>query len=533
MEPTYKPELAQSKDLIYAASPKESKKIRKLKTISLIGLCIALLMISFDDTVVNIALPKIQAGLNLDVWQLQWVLTANALPAASLVMSTGRLGDIYGHKKIFLCGLIAFFIGSLICGLAPNLEILIVGRALQGMGDAALLQASLTIIADTFPKDDEKAKAISIWTAASGVALVSGPVIGGFLVDNFGWGSIFFINLPLSILVFWLISTVVKEVKNDNKQAVDLPGFIFSIIFLASLVYALTESVKISHLNVLLFLGISGFSLLVFLLIESRSRNPMLPLSLFRNITFTTVNFVSVLVFFTLVGLLFVFSLFLQEVQGYSPASAGLRFLPFNGAFITASLVSGWLVARMDSRKTITVGLILGCIATLIFFGIDAQSEYRTIMGGFIVFGFACGLTIPPMSTVAMSSVSKSQAGIASAIHGTCNRIGWILGITLQGNILTQYLSADFRQTLVSWGIPSNHANHDKLIADALHNSRLVPEELPVSISQSTYIEGVNRAFVSGFHAVVLVACLALIFGTVLVVKFVASTPKELPNEIS
>lgn len=526
MEPTRKTELAISKDSVYKTSPKKNNKIQKrLKIIALGAMCIALFMISLDDTVVNIALPKIQSGLKIDVSRLQWVLTANALPAASLVLSTGRLGDIYGHKLIFLSGLLTFLIGSSICGFAPNLEILVLGRALQGIGDAALVQASLSIIADSFPETNEKAKAISIWTAASGVALVTGPVLGGLLVDRFGWQSIFFMNIPLAGLVFGLTWGAVKEVRHPEKQSIDLPGLIFSTIFLASLVYALTESTKISLLNILLFLAISAASLLTFVVIESRSQQPMLPLSLFRNATFSTVNFVSILVFFTLVSLLFVFSLFLQQVQGYSPTSAGLRFLPFNGAFIAASLASGWLVSRIGSRKTIASGLILGCIATFIFFGINENTSYRVILGSFLIFGFSCGLTIAPMSTVAMSSVSSTKAGIASAIHGTCNRIGWILGITLQGNILTQQLTWNFRQSLINWGIPSRL--QDNLIADALRNSKLVPKNLPASIPESSYLREINNAFVSGFHVVVLVASFALIVSTFLVVRFVQTNSKE------
>lgn len=494
-----------------------------VRYIILTAMCIALFTISLDDTVVNVALAKIQSGLKINVSQLQWVLTANALPAASLVLSTGRLGDIYGHKLIFSLGLILFLVGSSICGFAFNLQLLILGRALQGIGDAALVQASLSIIADTFPQTDEKAKAISIWTAASGVALVTGPVLGGLLVDKFGWQSIFFMNIPLAVLVFGLTYVAVKEVKHPEKQSIDIPGLIFSTVFLASFVYALTESTKISQLSILLFLTIAAVSLVTFLFVESRTQQPMLPLSLFKNATFSTVNFVSILVFFTLVGLLFVFSLFLQQVQGYSPAAAGLRFLPFNGAFIAASLASGGLVARMGAKKTIASGLILGCIATFIFFGIDRSTNYRVIFGSFLIFGFSCGLTIAPMSTVAMSSVSTTKAGIASAIHGTCNRIGWILGITLQGNILTQQLRSNFRQSLIDWGIPSRL--HDNLIADALQNSKLT--SIPGNISQSNYIQAINNAFVSGFHAVVLTASFALILGTVLVVKFVQTTTQE------
>lgn len=428
----------------------------RVKAIILGAMCFALFMANLDDTVMNVALPKIQTSLDSGVSGLQWILNAYTLSAASLVLTSGTLGDIYGRKRVFLAGLVIFTIASFICGLAPNLGILIAGRTLQGIGAASLVPSSLAILADTFPKPDEKAKAIDIWSAVSGIALVAGPVLGGLFVDTLGWQSVFFLNVLLGAIAFVVTSRILRESKNPSQQRLDVPGLVFSVVLLASLTYALTEGnagVWRSPLLVLL-LVVAGLSLLGFLVIESRSSHPMLPLHLFSNPTFAIVNVVSVLVFFTLVSLLFIFSLFLQQVQGYSAAAAGLRFLPLNGAFVIASLVSGWFAARLGWRFAITAGLLLAGVATFSFIGISADTEYGAIIWKLVLSGFGGGLTLAPLAAVAMSCTPPTQAGIASAVLNTSNRLGGVLGVALQGTIFTQRLASDLARSLIAWGVP-------------------------------------------------------------------------------
>ncbi|NDJ22068.1 DHA2 family efflux MFS transporter permease subunit [Nostoc sp. B(2019)] len=505
----------------------------RVKAITLGAMCFALFMTNLDDTVMNVALPKIQISLGSGVSGLQWILNAYTLPAASLVLTSGTLGDIYGRKRVFLSGLVIFTIASIVCGLAPNLNILIAGRILQGIGAAALIPTSLSILTHTFPKPKEQAKAIGIWSAVSGLALVAGPVVGGLLVDSFGWQSIFFLNVPLGAIAFGISSRVVQEVINPKKQSLDLPGLVLSIIFLSSLIYALTEGnngVWRSPLIVLL-LTIAGLSFLAFLFVESRSSHPMLPLTLFRNPTFSVVNFVSILVFFTIISLLFIFSLFLQQVQGYSAAAAGIRFLPMNAAFVTASLFSGWVAARLGWRFAITTGLILASIATFLFIQINVDTEYGAILLSLVLSGFGCGLTLAPLVTVALNSAPSSKAGIASAVLNMSTRLGGVLGIAIQGTILTQWLTSDLKRSLMSWNLPSNL--QEQLIADALHGGAKVPTDLPTNISLLTWNQAFGNAFVSGLHAAIIVASIALFVGAILIMVFVPSTFNQSVNHSS
>lgn len=493
-----------------------------VKAIALVAMCFALFMANLDDTVVNVALPKIQMSLDSGVSGLQWVINAYTLTAASLLMTSGTLGDIYGRKRVLLTGLVIFTISSVICGFAPSLEVLIAGRILQGVGAAALIPSTLAIVADTFPDPKEQTFAIGIWSAVSGLAFIAGPVLGGLLVDTLGWQSVFFLNIPMGAIAFALTSRAVKESKSLHKQRLDVPGLLLSIVLLACLAYAFTEGNTGGGRSLL---GVAALSFLGFLWVESRSRHPMLPLPLFKNPTFAIVNVVSVLLLFTLVGLLFMFSLFLQQVQGYSAAAAGLRFLPLNGAFAIALLCSGWFAARLGWRTTITVGLVVAGLATLSFLRINADTEYRAIAPNLVLSGFGAGLALAPLTAAAMSTVISSQVGIASAILSTSNRLGGVLGVALQGTIFSQQLREELGRLLTSWGLPSNL--QEQIIANALHGSSKVPDDLPASISPLALQQATNNAFVSGMHAVVLVAAIALLMGAVLVLTFVAPTFKQ------
>lgn len=484
-------------------------------------MCLALFMTNLDDTVMNVALPKIQTTLGSTLSGLQWILNAYTLPLASLVLPSGTLGDIYGRKRVFLWGLVIFTLASAICGLAPNLGILIAGRIVQGIGAAALIPGSLSLLADTFPDPNERTKAIGIWCAVSGLALLAGPTFGGLLVDTLGWQSVFFLNLPLGVITFKITSRFVKETTQPSKRSLDVPGLLLSIVFLASFVYALTEGSAGEWRSplILWLFAIAGLSLISFLFVESRSSNPILPLHLFKNPTFTVVTVVQVLVFFTLVSLLFIFSLFLQQIQGYSATEAGLRFVPLNGTFVIASFVSGWFAARLGWRFTIATGTLMAGIASFSLIRIAPDTNYGDIWGNLVFAGFGAGLTLSPLASAAMSSVPPSKAGIASAILNTGTRIGSVLGITIQGTILTQRLASDLARSLSAWNLPSNL--QQRLIADALQGGAKIPDDLPANISIQAMQQAINKAFVSGVRANVLVASIALLAGAFLIVVFV------------
>jgi EmrB/QacA subfamily drug resistance transporter len=511
---------------------KNQKQIAKIdqqwfKMVTLGAMCLALFMTILNDTVINVALPHIQISLNATVLGLRWILIAYTLPIACLVLPSGMLGDIYGHKRIFLGGLVIFTMASLICNLAPNLTVLIVGRTIQGMGAAAIFPGSLAILSDVFPEPKEKTKAIALWSAVSGLALIAGPAFGGLLVDTLGWQSIFFLNLPLGIITFWMTSLLPKEVKKPMKQPIDVPGIVLSIVFLASLASALTQSnagMGQPSLAVIL-LAFAGLSLIAFLLVETRSSHPMLPLSLLRNPTISVVSVTNIFVFYTSYSLLFIFSLYLQQVQGDSAAEAGMRFLPMNGAYVIGALVSGWFAARLGWRLAITTGLMLNCIAVFSFISVGVDTEYGDVLWKFMLSGFGTGLTMSPLTAAMMGSAPSTKAGIASAILSVTARFGGVLGIALQGKILSQRITSDLARSLSAWNLPSNV--QERLITNTLRGGTKVPNDLPVGISPSVWHQAFNQAFISGVHSAVLIASVALLSGALLVLAFVQPNLKQ------
>lgn len=506
-------------------NPNQIKNANQVKAVTLGAMCLALFISNLNDTVMNVALPQIQVSLDASVSQLQWILNAYTLPIASLVLPSGTLGDIYGRKRIFLGGIVLFTLASVICGFADNLSILLVGRTIQGIGAAALIPASLAILVDTFPDPKEKAKAIGIWSAVSGLALIAGPILGGLLVDTIGWQSVFFLNLPLGIITFRITSRFVRQVAKPTKQTLDLPGMILSTLMLASVVFILTEG-NFDQLwrSPLILLGVAVVSV-AFLWVESRSPHPMLPLPLLGDSAIATVNIVIILLYFTMFSLLFIFNLFLQQVQGYSATAAGIRFLPMNLAFIVATFGSGWIAVRLGWRLTIAIGLTVVAVINFSFTQIGADTAYSSFWGQLVLAGFGGGLTISPLTAAAMSCVPTTKVGVASAILNSSVRIGGVLGIALQGSILSQRLAADLRRSLAAFDLSPQL--QEQLIAKALHQGINTTTTLPPELSAVAWQQAFGNAFVAGLRTNVFLASALLLVGVGLILAFLPSNLKS------
>ena len=495
----------------------------RTKAIALGALCLTAFMTNCDSNVVEVALPQFQSSLGVDMSGLPWILNAYNLPVVSLLLTSGTLSDTYGRKRVFLTGMLLFVIASVICGFSPNLGILLTGRTLQGIGAAVLIPLSLTLLTFIFPNPAERAKAIGVWAAISGLALVVGPVLGGFLIDTFGWQSIFFVNIPLGILAFRMTAYAVEEVSILDQPKLDWPGLVFSIIFLASLTCLLTEA---STGGWLWLLGVTSLSFFGFLRVESRSHHPMLPLQLFSNSTFTIANTIPVLVFFASNSLIFIFSLFLQQMKGYSVAGTGVLFLPMNGAIILASFVSGWIAARLGWRFPCMSGLTLASVSVFYLMQIDLDVDYRNILWNLVIAGFGGGLTISPLAAAAMNSVRQIQEGIASSVFNISIYLGSILGISLQGTIFSLKLTSELKQSLSALDLPEDLQN--RIITDALHNLAKVPNNLPDTLSPLVLEQAIQQAFVGGVHTMLFVAGLALSAGVGLILCFML--PKLKPR---
>lgn len=493
---------------------------------ALAAMCLALFMINFEGTAMDVALPRIQQDLQANVTGLQWILNAYLLPVVSLLLPCGKLADLWGRRQMFLLGLTLFNVASIACGLAPTLPLLLAGRIPQGIGAAAMIPLSLTIVIATFPDLQERTKAIGIWSAVSALAMVAGPGLGGWLVDVLGWQSIFLLNLPLGLLTGVMTVRGVRVDQPQSTQPLDWPGLILIVPAIALLTYGFIQGSNAVELTPSLvgLIAIAGLCFCGFWLVELRSQYPVLPLSLLQNQAFMAIIGTQALVFFASGGMFFILSLFLQQVQGYSAATAGLCFLPMNGAIILAAFMSGWVAARCGWQFPTMSGLVMASIAILGLTQTQADTQYSQILWQLILSGFGGGLTIAPLATAAISVVLPAQEGIASAVSSVSIQFGGILGTAIQGAILSHRLTSDLRQFLTEWHVPL--ALQDNIIREALANLATVPTEIPPTLSPIMLQQAISQAFVSGLQATLWVAGLAMLLGLGMILWLVSGKLK-------
>jgi len=405
------------------------------------AMCFALFMIMLDNTVVNVALPSIQRSLHMSISSLEWIVTAYALTFAALLITGGKLGDLYGRRRMFMLGLTIFTLSSLACGLAPNAGFLIGARAVQGVGAALMNPATLSIITATFPPK-ERGQAIGIWAGVSALALAIGPLIGGLIVDNINWHWIFYVNIPVGVVGIIVSRLVIKESRDtSHEQSIDLPGLVTSGAALLALSYALIEGNRHgwgSPEIVGLFVG-AAVLLAVFIWLELRQRLPMLDLSLFRIGSFVGANTVAMLVSLGMFGVFFFISLYVQNVLGFSPTKAGAVFLPMTVLIILVAPIAGKLSDRIGSRWLMGAGMSILGVSLLLYQRIGVHSSFVSLLPQLVLGGVGMALTMSPMTSAAMASVPIDKAGVGSGVLNSFRQMGGSLGIALMGAILLSY----------------------------------------------------------------------------------------------
>ncbi len=429
---------------------------RRTKLFTLGAICFGLFMVMLDNTVVNLALPTIQRELNAGFSELQWIVDAFTLVLASMMLTGGTLGDLYGRKRAFLSGLAIFTAGSLLCALSPSIEVLIGARAIQGLGAAVMMPATLAILTNTFRDPKERAQAIGIWAGVSGISLALGPALGGVMVDAFGWQSIFYINVPIGLIAFFAAFRLVPESKNPEGRSLDIFGQILAIVGLGTLTYAFIEanSYGWGSATIIALIAVGLAALIAFGFWESRVKSPMLQLRFFRNQTFLGSNLVGLTVSFGFMGMIFFLALFMQNVQGYSPTQAGVRQLAATLAVMVSAVLSGRIVGRIGARIPIVVGMAMVGGVILAFTQVQADSLYSAYWPLLTIMGIGAGLVMSPMTTAVMSTVPVARAGMASATLNTTRQVGGVFGIAVLGSIVTGRFLSEVRIALTAMDLP-------------------------------------------------------------------------------
>lgn len=418
---------------------------------TLAAMCFALFMVMLDNTVVNVALPSIQADLHTSIAGLEWTVNAYTLAFGVLLVTGGRLGDIFGRRRVFLFGVVLFAASSAFIGFSQSSAWLIGGRAVQGVGSALMMPATLSIITNAFPPH-ERGKAIGTWAGVSALALAIGPVLGGLLVEHVSWQSIFFINLPVAAGAVAVTLFATHESRDETVvRKVDLAGITAITIGLTALTLALVEAPSWGwgSAEVLGLFAAAAAGLVAFARVEQRVRVPMVDLRFFGSRTFLGANIVAFIVSFSMLGMFFFLTLYMQNVLGHSPLQAGIRFLPTTLMVIVVAPVAGRLTDSIGPRPLTTAGLAL--IATSLVWQsfLTQTSGFGFLLPGFVLMGIGIALVMSPMSTAAMNAVDQSKAGVASGILSMSRMVGGTLGVAVLGTFIGGTASqADFVESL-------------------------------------------------------------------------------------
>jgi EmrB/QacA subfamily drug resistance transporter len=414
------------------------------------AMCFALFMLMLDNTVVNVALPSIQRDLNASLSSLEWTVNAYTLTLAVLMITCGRLGDIFGRRRLFLIGVSVFGLASLVIGFSPNDTVLIAFRAVQGVGAACMMPASLAIITQAFPPH-QRGMAIGTWAGISALALAIGPVLGGFLTEDVSWRAIFFINPPIAVIAIAVTLFAAHESRDETvDRTVDYRGIALLTVGLTALVLSLIEgnSWHWGSPRIIALWIIAAVALVLFVVTEARVRAPMLDLAFFRNRTSLGVNLVGFIVSFALFAQFFFLTLYMQNVMHLSPLQTGIRFLPTTVVLVVMGPVSGRLTDKIGPRPLMTVGTLIVAVSIYIESRITVGSGYLTLLPGFILMGFGMGLVMSPMTTAAMNAVDRSKAGAASGVLSMSRMVGSTFGVAVMGAIVTTVGGSKLDQSL-------------------------------------------------------------------------------------
>jgi EmrB/QacA subfamily drug resistance transporter len=489
---------------------------------TLLVVSVATYMLLLDITVVNVALPSIRQDLGASFTDLQWVVDAYAMTLAALVLTAGSLADRLGRRRLFAAGLAIFSVASLLCALAPDPTLLSLARALQGVGGAVLFAVSLALVAQEFPAGPQRGMAMGLYGATIGMAVAIGPLVGGALTDGLGWRSIFSLNLPVGVAALAVTYRKLRESRDPNATRVDWGGVATFSGALFLLVLALVRGNAEgwgSRLIVSLLAG-SAALLVAFVAIERRVRQPMLPLGLFRRPSFTGVQLAAFTMSGSLLAMFLYLTLYLQNYLGYAPLAAGLRYLPITLLAFLVGPIAGALLSRVPARLLLSVGLAMTGVGLLLMSGIQAGSEWTTLLGGFLVAGAGVGLLNPVIANLAVSVAPNQHSGMAAGINDTFRQVGIAVGIAVWGSILVGR-GADKLAELLA-GTPAGSGERPRELIEAASSGSLDQALAAVAPSARQIVaNAAGDGFLTGLNAVLTLAALLSFAGALLVLWLV------------
>jgi EmrB/QacA subfamily drug resistance transporter len=496
-------------------------------------LCLALLVVGIDGTIVNVALPTFVTELHASASELQWVVDAYTIVFASFLLIAGNSGDRLGRKPCFLAGLVVFVGGSLGCALVHTPSHLILLRGVQGLGAAFIMPATLSILTNAFPDEFERARAIALWAGVSGLGVAIGPLAGGFLLEHFWWGSIFLVNLPIVALALVGVVAIVPNSRDEAAGKLDLLGTVLSTAGLIALLYGIIEGPGAGwgspHIVASFVAGAVLLSGFVFW--ERSTDHPILDVRFFANARFSAASVAVTLVFFAMFGALFFVSQYLQFVLGYSALQCGVRLLPVAVVLMIAAPLSAKLVARWGTKIVVAAGLGLVAAALLLYTQVTAHSGYGLIAAILVVVGAGMGLAMAPATDSIMGALPPEKAGVGSATNDTTREIGGALGVAILGTIThagyTAHLTAHPQFAQLETAAPQAAA----VVKSSVGGAAIVASKLPADLA-TTLQRFANEAFVAGTHRAVILGAVVAALGALVAALFLPARAERRAGDV-
>lgn len=501
--------------------------------------CVALFMAVLDNLIVNVALPKISNELKPSTAQLQWIMSGYVLIFASVQITAGSLGDRLGRKRFFIYGVIIFTIASALAAFVPSTGWLIAARALQGLGAAFIMPLSLSIITATFPPA-ERGKAIGIWSAISMSGVAIGPIVGGIIIDVWSWHWIFLINVPIGIVAIILAQMILVETKDESgHSATDIPGTVTVTGAIATLTWGLIQAGERGWTDTWIVSALVASVLLfvLFVVIEMRTENPMVPMRFFKSRNFTGANVVALGNSFLISGMAFALTMYYQNVHGFSALRTGFTMLPSVIPMMIIGAVAGTLMIRIGSRNMIAAGMLLSALGMLMLGRMGISTSFLNIVPALVIFGVGSGLVFAPMMTALMNSVETNKAGVASAVNGAIRETGFAFGIALLGTIMNQRYRSSLKGSEEFTALRDTSDSRFAPVQPALdlierginfggrviQNDSIFPG-LPDSITEPIRIAS-SRAFVAGMGQAFLISAIVTVIAAVIAWMLIRDQP--------
>lgn len=503
-------------------------KVHRRRWAVLAVLCLSVFVVVMDGTIVNVALPSLVTELGATTRQLQWIVDAYLLVFTGLLLAAGSFGDRWGRRRALIAGLTAFLATSVLAGSVGAPNTLIASRALMGIGAALIFPATLAVLTNTFGDAKERAAAIGIWSAMSGMAVAGGPIIGGYLLDHYWWGSVFFVNVPLIAVAIVGVLAVVPESKDPSTPPLDLPGLGLSIAAITTVVFTIIEAPEWGWLSTSTATGALGGVMLLaaFVWWELRVTHPMLPVRIFRNLRFSAASISITSAFFALFGFIFLITQYFQLVRGYTPLQAGVRAIPVAMSIALASVLSPKLVERIGTKLVVTAGLASMAVGFLWVSTASAITPYAEIVGQMILVGLGLGMTTAPATESIMGSLSADKAGVGSAVNDTTRELGGTLGVAVIGSVFNSIYIGALRGGAVFEQLPEIARRPTE---DSVGAARIVADRLPAAIAPA-YLKEVADAFLSGLGVACLVTAGVAGAGSLFAYRYLPARAGDAPD---